>query len=530
MKPLYLSILMASLLLAPGCKQNDAEHSHGSGDARGHEHGHAHGAEVPSRAITVFTPKSELFAEHRYLIAGQESKFAAHLTNLRDWSALTEGRMEAVLASPNGRQEVFPVEGVLRPGIFQPIVKPSAPGTYHLSFRVSSPQLTDTIDAGEVTVYPDAAAAIAAAPKETEDPNEISFLKEQQWKIPFMSQPVEMGALESGVKLQGTVKAAGGREVAISAPAAGRIAIGHGSLPQLGSRIGAGQVLAVLTPTENADQDRAALRQAVTSAEATVSQARLDLARAERLIAAQAAPSKRVEEARTQLTIAQAQLSAARDHLRAKENALTGAAGVTEESYRLKAPIGGTVVEAQVVPGAAVEPGAMLYKLVDLGTVWVEARVTESDLNGVAGARKAEITVAGAAPVTVGGGRGGLVTVGSVLDPTTRTAPVVYAVPNQRGTLRIGMSAEVRALTGKTPRGPVIPRSAVVDDNGRPIAYVQTGGESFERRELKLGVKQGDRVQVLSGLSEGDRVVSRGGYEIRLTTLSDAVPAHGHEH
>ncbi|MFP5502055.1 MAG: efflux RND transporter periplasmic adaptor subunit, partial [Candidatus Sericytochromatia bacterium] len=492
-------------------------------------HGHPH-AEIPTRAITVFTPKSELFAEHRYLVVGQETKFAAHLTDLRDWSAVTEGRMEAVLASPDGRQQVFAVDGVLRPGIFQPVVKPETAGTYHLSFRVTTPKLTDTIHAGEVTVYPEAAVAIASAPKEAEDPNEISFLKEQQWKIPFMTRPVETAALEAGVTLQGAVKPAGGREVAIAAPAAGRIAIGHGRLPQLGQRVAKGELLAVLTPAEGADTDRAALRQAVRTAEATVAQARRDLSRAERLLAAQAAPAKRVEEAQTALTIAQAQLSAARDHLGAKEATLKGAVGVTEESYHLTAPITGTVTEASVVPGASVPAGAALFHIVDLATVWVEARVPEADLARVAASRKAEIAAAGAPPVTVGTGRGGLVTVGSVLDAATRTAPVIFAVPNPTGTLRIGMTASVRAFTGPGPRGPVIPQSAVVDDNGRPIAYVQTGGESFERRELKLGVKQGDRVQVLSGRSPNERVVTTGGYELRLSTLSDAVPDHGHAH
>lgn len=527
MRPFYTTMLIAALIAAPGCRQSQPEHAHGGSDDHGHSHAHA---EIPTRAVTVFTPKSELFAEHRFLVVGQKATFAAHLTDLRDWTPLTEGRLEAVLASPDGRQQVFAVDGVLRPGIFQPVVKPETAGTYHLSFRVSTPDLTDTIDAGEVTVYPDAATAMAAAPKEAEDPEEIGFLKEQQWKIPFMTRPVEAATLESGVTLQGTVKPAGGREVAIAAPAAGRIAIGHGRLPQLGQRVAKGELLAVLTPTEGTDTDRAALRRAVRTAEATVAQARLDLARAERLVAAQAAPAKRIEEARTALTIAQADMSAARDHLRAKEATLTGAAGVTEESYRLRAPISGTVTAASVVPGASVAPGAELYHLVDLTAVWIEARATEGDLNRVAASRKAEITVAGGTPVMVGAGRGGLVTVGSVLDPASRTAPVVFAVPNSQGSLRIGMTASVRALTGPGPRGPVIPQSAVVDDNGRPIAYVQTGGETFVRRELKLGVKQGDRVQVLSGLAPGDRVVTTGGYEIRLSTLSDAVPAHGHEH
>lgn len=283
--------------------------------------------------------------------------------------------------------------------------------------------------------------------------------------------------------------------------------------------------MAVVTPTGSQGEDRAALQAALEAAEATARQARRDLERAERLVRGQAAPAKRREEAETTLAVAEARLAAARKRLAAKNAALAGAATATVESYQLKAPFAGTIVEAALVPGARVEAGAPLYRLVDLSTVWVAARVPESEVNRLSSAERAEVRVANAPAVP-----GSLVTLGSVLDPATRTAAALYAVPNPQGAFRLGMTAEVRALTGATPTGPVLPDSAIVDDNGRPIAYVQTGGERFERRPLELGVRQGGRVQVLSGVKAGERVVTEGGYELRLSTLSDAVPAHGHAH
>jgi multidrug efflux pump subunit AcrA (membrane-fusion protein) len=61
-------------------------------------------------------------------------------------------------------------------------------------------------------------------------------------------------------------------------------------------------------------------------------------------------------------------------------------------------------------------------------------------------------------------------------------------------------------------------------------AYVQTEGESFEKRELKLGASDGEMVEVISGIVAGERVVSKGGYQIKLSTASGTLPAHGHEH
>ena len=62
------------------------------------------------------------------------------------------------------------------------------------------------------------------------------------------------------------------------------------------------------------------------------------------------------------------------------------------------------------------------------------------------------------------------------------------------------------------------------------VAYVQTEGERFEKRELALGGTSGDRTLVRSGITPGERVVAGAAYQVRLASLSTSVPAHGHEH
>lgn len=527
--PLIAALSLILVTPISGCRQGAADRHDDAAKQGDHGHGKAAPAEVPSRAITVFTERTELFAEHRLLVAGHETPFAAHVTDLADFSAVSSGSLEAVLHAPDGRNEVFRVEGVMRPGIFRPVVKPSRAGTYQLGFRLAAPGLSDQIAAGEVTVYPDEQTALAAPGDEEGSPDEIPFLKEQQWKIAFGTRVAGTGTIADGLSLQGTVRPAAGREVSVSAPADGLVVPGHGRLPRLGDRVRKGEILAVLTPSGGHGRDRAGLAAALAEAEATHRLARAELARAERLARAGAGPVKRVAEARTALEIARSAEEAARHEYRAATAARAGTAAVTEDSFSLRAPIAGTVVEGKVVPGSYVAEGALFYRIIDLAEVWVEARVPEADVARVSTARTAEITLPGATPGP-GALRGRLVTIGGVLDAQTRTAAAVYAVPNPRTLLRIGMSARVRALVGRTPPSPLLPRSAVVDDNGRPIAYVQTGGESFERRELKLGASQGDTVQVLEGIRKGERVVIRGAYEIRLSTLANAIPAHGHAH
>jgi hypothetical protein len=84
--------------------------------------------------------------------------------------------------------------------------------------------------------------------------------------------------------------------------------------------------------------------------------------------------------------------------------------------------------------------------------------------------------------------------------------------------------------TGGLTQGVVIPTSAVLDDNGRPIVFVQVEGETFERRDVVLGGRDGELTLVRSGVAPGERVVNGAAYQVRLASLSTAVPEHGHEH
>ena len=76
----------------------------------------------------------------------------------------------------------------------------------------------------------------------------------------------------------------------------------------------------------------------------------------------------------------------------------------------------------------------------------------------------------------------------------------------------------------------VIPISALIEEQGIFYVYVQTGGESFEKRSIELGAKDGVRVQVLNGIIEGDRVVTKGAFQIKLSSAAGTIPAHGHTH
>ena len=77
---------------------------------------------------------------------------------------------------------------------------------------------------------------------------------------------------------------------------------------------------------------------------------------------------------------------------------------------------------------------------------------------------------------------------------------------------------------------PVVPATAILTEAGRPFLFLQVGGESFEKRMVELGARDGDRVAVTTGVKPGDRVVMRGTYDIQLASAAKGLPAEGHVH
>jgi hypothetical protein len=107
---------------------------------------------------------------------------------------------------------------------------------------------------------------------------------------------------------------------------------------------------------------------------------------------------------------------------------------------------------------------------------------------------------------------------------------MTFAADNRVLGLAVGQSVFLHLLLDQTAPAPVVPASAIVDDAGRPIVFVQVEGESFERRPVSLGARAGELVQVTAGVKPGEHVVTKGAYLVRLASLSTSVPAHGHVH
>jgi len=200
--------------------------------------------------------------------------------------------------------------------------------------------------------------------------------------------------------------------------------------------------------------------------------------------------------------------------------------GVPTRSVTIVAPAGGTVMEKAAVQGMHVATGDTLFKTTDLSHVWILADVSERDLSSVRKGQKATVSFRDNPTESF---EGSVLLVYPQLDPATRTAKVRIAVTNPNNRLRLGQYADVRiAVSAAAGSVLTIPASAVVDDGTRQIAFVAKPGGLFEPRTLKLGARTADHVEVLSGLNEGERVVTAGNFLIDAeSNLQSALQSFG---
>ncbi len=516
-----MKIHALALLLCLAACNRDAHPPEDHGD-----HGHGHDAAEDPRPGLVFTlwdAHTELFVEFPALVVGQESRFAAHLTRLSDFAAVNDGTMTAELSDGSDILRAV-ADAPSRPGIFRPTLTPTRPGSFHLVLRHDG--LSATHDLGQITVYPNIDAAVAAAPPEA-DAGGVTFLKEQQWQIPFATQPVATRSLRPSLAVYATLRSRPDGEVSIHAPVAGRLGAGAGRFPQMGARITKDEVLAAIVPQLGQDSDRATLDLAVQQARIDVDNARIERERLESLLSAGAIPERRVVEARHSEREALALQTAAarRRTMFGRVQQTSGGAG----DIAVRAPLSGTVVAIQTTPGSFVAEGQALLVAADLGRLWLEAQVPEHQAPGLGTPSGAWFRVPGSDEI-VEVGADGFITVAGRIDPESRTLPVVFAVDNPGERLPLGAFVDAHLVTGPPRETLAVPTAAVLTEAGQAVVYVQPEGERFERRPVELGVQDGAFVEVIRGVTAGEHIVSRGAYLVRLAGASGAVPTHGHAH
>ncbi|WP_437979210.1 efflux RND transporter periplasmic adaptor subunit [Sorangium sp. So ce295] len=522
--------LCALVPSAIGCRRGEHGHSHG-------DHGHGHGAEESEReplAITKWTDLHELFVEFPPPAPGKPVPYHAHVTRLDGFQAVTEGTFHVRFKTPTGVAAETSIQGVKRPGIFTPEGPAPAAGSYILEMAYEHAGRTDVFDCGPITV------ADTPAPPEPEAGGAITFLKETQWKIPFATAWAEERPMAKEIEIAATVEPAASDQLTIGAPTGGRFFHDPKRALAEGLRVAKGDVLGAIAPTVAGD-DYTRLQFATEESRLEKEQIEREIARIEPLVKDGLVPERRLIELRNQLDTAQARLRSAQGRI-GRVLSPGGAGGIT-----IKSTLDGIVSQVLVPNGEPVEAGAPLVRIGGTDHLWIRARFVARPASTFEQAKPTAVRLPSGERLDIEERGARFLSLLPVIDASSRIATWIADVPPLRSAgapggagasaqgaaapaddLWPGASVVLAARLGAPRTALAVPRAAVVEIDTRPYVFVQADGEHFEKRRVTLGDADGAFVEVRSGVAKGERIVTRGGFDVHLASLMGTVESHRH--
>ena len=503
--------LVEVFMLMGGCHSHDlANGGHTHDDST---HSHTTGPnQLEPLSFTVWTKKSELFVEFPPLIIGIESRFAAHFSEMKYFKAIEDG--EVLVRLKKGDQVVTEnrTSAPASPGIFRPTLTAPEAGNYDLEFILTTSLLSDTITISGITIYPNEASAIAANPLVPKR-DEIPFLKEQTWKIDFAIEQVKRQAICEVIHTSGEILPVKGEEKIIAAKSSGIVFIKSKKL-QEGREVRKGETLFTINSNGLLKSN---IEEKFRIAKARSEKTKKDFERAEKLLKEQIIGQKEYERRKMDYAIADAEFQT-----------LSNSYNTVGQS--VNATMSGIIKNVFVSDGQFVEEGKTLIEITRNRRLILQAEVSQSYLPKLRLVKSANFKTPYMGEMqSIEDYNGKLVSYGKIIEKGSNFIPIAFELDNLHDLIP-GSFIELFLLTNPIDKEIVIPKSALMQDYNLNYVYVQTGGESFEKREVKLGVDDGFNVQILSGVSEEEWVVTKGAYQIKMASMSSTIPAHGHAH
>ena len=189
------------------------------------------------------------------------------------------------------------------------------------------------------------------------------------------------------------------------------------------------------------------------------------------------------------------------------------------------APFAGRVIGRKLTRGEVVETTDNLFVIADLSEVWISANIPEKDIPFVhalhaSGSMHADVRL-NAYPGEVFKGK--ITYVGDVLDASTRTMQLRLELPNADGRLKPEMFASVRLYSESQPDRLAVPEAALQRDQGRTFVFVQRKPNEYEVRDVQVGESNGTHTSIITGLTEGESVVTQGAFVLKSELLKKQV-------
>ncbi|WP_339711915.1 efflux RND transporter periplasmic adaptor subunit [Cyclobacterium amurskyense] len=499
-------ILMITLLLASCQAKEEEDHAH---DANG---GHAiEVAETPTLDATVWTDKTELFVEFPALVVGAPSRFAAHFTIMDKHQPVREGTLTvSLIKGETGIRNT--AEAPDSPGIFKPTLQPKEAGNYQLVFELKTTAISDRIVIDPVTVYDTLEDAITALGTEETDDGSITFLKEQAWKIDFQTTKVVEKEIYETIPTSGRWKVSPSDYQTLIATTNGKVNFNSSNLNE-GIKVQKGQLLMSVSSAGLTSNNLSA---EIQKAKAAFEQASLEYERKNQLFESKIVPKSEFEQVEQKYLVAMSTYE-------------TLNAGYSSSGKQVLAPFEGYVKSIAINNGAFVSEGASLVTITSHKTSLLEVQVSPSYATQLQNIHDIYYQNCPNHWSSLKTTQGKVLSVGKEVE-SDKPLLSVFAEINDVVEMPEGSFTEVQIAFGLSKSAAVIPESSLLEDYGNYSVIVALSGESYERRPVRIGRRNGEEVEILGGVKVGEVVVTRGAYQVKMASMSGQAPAHGHEH
>ena len=306
-------------------------------------------------------------------------------------------------------------------------------------------------------------------------------------------------------------------------------------LVHLGDRVQKGQPL---LRYDNVDFSDLKGQYAVAKAELEKQQSHLEVTRrsverSKPLLQAGAIPAKELDLRQGDFLQAQAAVTAQQAEVNRIEQKLlrfgmspeevSGPKDARDNSARLasiRAPFAGVITKFAVSPGEVISADKELFTVVDLSSVWVLADVFEKDLGALRSSGSCLVST-NSYPGKVFAGK--VTDVSDFVDPETRTAKLRCVVANPNHQLKLDMFASVKIPSSTSRTALAIPSSALQELDGKQIAFVRVDETHFDTRELEIGTKTSEWVEVRKGVEHGEKVVVQGAFRLKSALKKESL-------
>lgn len=509
-------LLLSSLIFSCGHNHDHEGDNHDHHDHSEHDHAddpHNHGEEEGnSLKYNRFSTNTEIYLEFEPLLKGKKRSILIHANDLTLFKAITVGKLKLALVE-QGTIIASTLANKSADGVFKAQLTAPKAGRFDLRFIYEKPNFRDTIWLKDLQV-------LKSSKDELKDPKtdpegEITYLKEQAWASEFATAAASRRKVGQIIHASGQFHPSISNYASIVAKCDGVVYFRKPHLC-IGSTLGAGE-LVFEVKGEGIVEDELAMK--YQQAQSTFEQAKANYERQKELLAEKIIGEKQMEAARKEFELAEASLQ------RLEKLYSKGA-----KRQFSTAPAAGYLADLLVTEGQFVEAGQPLAKLLRSTELHIEIELAPKYGNLLPKIEQATfINPYTGEAVDLREMHGHLLSYDRVPKEDSHYWTIYFEVENHPK-LPAGGLVEAYLQTKEDEEILAIPKSALLEEMGNYIAFVQRSGEAFEKRVLEIGRTDGRYVEVLRGLKEGERVVSKGSLRIKQASMALEEMPHGHAH